>query len=204
MAFIPVPDVCAITLDGVWLGEDAVNTLYFRKTGGWSGAQMLALATGVRLWWADEMQGLTSLSGSLQGVRYRGLATANEPTDVVTGSGPLQGTKVGDPTPGPTSFAIKFRTGLAGRSFRGRNFMWGIVMGDVSGNVLSGSQAEGYRLAYNALFDIATAHSCTWVVVSRYANKLPRVTGISTPVTSVSYTDLNLDVMRNRAAGRGD
>lgn len=113
--------------------------------------------------------------------------------------------------PNNVTLAVKWGTGLAGRSFRGRTYHIGLVITqvDTNDNVVA-SELNAIVGAYDALrtaLDNATL-GVEMVVVSRYSGvdanhkPIPRVTGITTPISGVS-ADPVTDSQRRRLPGRG-
>jgi cation transporter-like permease len=63
---------------------------------------------------------------------------------------------------------------------------------------------------YTAFMDAISTAGWTWVIASRFSgvdpdtgDPIPRVAGVTTPVTNVVCTDATLDAQRRRLPGRG-
>lgn len=100
------------------------------------------------------------------------------------------------------SFALTLRTGLAGRSFRGRVFSIGLsAAAYADANTITSTVAGQLVAAWGALpAAIEGANgSWRWVVLSREHNKAPRAEGVGTPILTVGYSDLVVDYQRRRA-----
>lgn len=100
------------------------------------------------------------------------------------------------------------RSGLSGRSQRGRIFVVGIGVGElVAGdpNLLSPAFLDEYVLQLDALIAQVHAHDPNWTlsVISRRHNNAPRTTGVTTPITSYGYANQYVDYQRRRAPGHG-
>jgi len=112
----------------------------------------------------------------------------------------------GDPgasMPGNVALAVSFRTGLAGRSNRGRNYIPGVPRPWVAGNTVAGVWAGYLTTAYDSLITELVASEFTWVVVSRFTAGAVRALGVTNPIINSLVTDLAVDSMRRRLQGRG-
>lgn len=205
MAFQPAPAVAECVMRGVQFGQQTVNTLYFQKSTGtpWTAAELIDLAgtvdTGRRAnielhqgnEWIDNGVVATDISvvGGLQ-----------VESNLFAGS---VGAIGGGCAPGNVTFAIKFLTGHVGRSYRGRNFIPGIPDGYAGANVISSANAAQYVADYVALSNSALAEGFVHVIVSRIQGGVVPAVALVVPVTTIAYTDVNLDSMRSRLTGRG-
>lgn len=100
--------------------------------------------------------------------------------------------------PNNVSFAIKFGTGLAGRSYRGRFYHIGFSEAMVADNVIITGNANQIRDAFPTLAGDLGAVGLEHVVVSKQLNGVPRTVGVATKITTYSYTDLRVDTQRKR------
>jgi len=133
----------------------------------------------------------------------RDLTTASgiEASDT-TGAGTLGGFD-GTSSPGNVAMAVSFRTGHAGRSYRGRNYISGIPVADVEGNGISPYWAAAIVAAFEGFITEAVSSGFAWVVVSTIAEGVLRELGVASPVIAAAVTDLAIDSMRRRLSGRG-
>lgn len=103
--------------------------------------------------------------------------------------------------------AIKFATGLSGRSYRGRAYWIGLPVNEVDTNgLIVASRVTAIIAAYNTLKAALTTAGYTLVVCSKYSGvdystgrrkAIPRATGLNTPVTSIT-ADNYVDSQRRR------
>lgn len=105
--------------------------------------------------------------------------------------------------PGNVSYTISLLTAASGRSFRGRKYVIGVPQFVVTGNQVSATWSAALVDAFNELRDILVAADKLLVVVSRVADGLERLVGVTTAVTSAGVSDLNTDSQRRRLNGRG-
>lgn len=104
---------------------------------------------------------------------------------------------------GYVTLAVKWGTGLGGRSYRGRTYHVGLTAGIDAAGLISAANAAAIQTAYNLLPTKLTAAGYTLVVASKYSGVqmvngyrrgIPRPVGITTPITSCSVergTDTN-------------
>lgn len=200
MASVPVPNVAEIDIRYDINGQPAENTLYAEYTGTITGAILDALAVAVEDWFVDEMLPLLVDALVYRETHVRDLSAGSGFQALANGEAGATGAGTGTPYPGSVAWAVKFVTGLAGRSFRGRNYVSGLSSATVLGNILDPAFASAVVGAYQMLLTgggILPA-DWQWVVVSRVSGGVPRVTGLTTPVNAVGYTDLVVDSQRNR------
>jgi hypothetical protein len=212
--FIPVPNAARVSLLFTQAdGEVAENVFGVQLADAWTAGELAAMAQAFLTWWevgdgaghsyaALMGTGITSL-----GAEARDLTTSTSPVAfVANGAGDITGDDATEPLMNGASFTMTARTGLAGRSQRGRTYMIGLCDDFVDGtdvNKATASAANSARLAFNALITKVTATDAgaTLVVISTRHNNLPRLTGITTPITSYGFHDLFLDYQRRRAPG---
>jgi hypothetical protein len=102
------------------------------------------------------------------------------------------------------TFSITARSGLAGRSFRGRTFLIGMpttAAADAELNTISGTYAADMVSAFNAMVTSVPIGDAGFVPVicSRVTLGAPRVAGVTTPITSFGFHNLIVDFQRRRA-----
>jgi hypothetical protein len=98
------------------------------------------------------------------------------------------GRSSGDQLPQQSAAVITWRTGLAGRSFRGRTYLPGLGEGDQVDGVLNGTyetDAAAFAAQMLAVFGVGGSDT-NWqfVVISEVSSGSPRVPPIGTPVTA--------------------
>lgn len=205
MAFVPVPQVAEFRLNQRLFDQQLQNTLYGQYGADPDSTSLLITAQSLAGWWQANIAPELSVDHSLVEVSARLLTTENSAIASFQPATPIQGSVANPANPGNVALVASFRTGLAGRSFRGRNYIGGIPENATVGNEVSGT----FRAAIAAAYDILITpggpfggEGAFWVVVSREANKLPRPTGVATRVLSVIVNE-TLDSQRRRLTGRG-
>jgi len=202
MAFIPAPNVAQISLRYTRDFQQLENTLYFLRDAPVDLAGLEALGLAVQGWWITTHRAQVSNSVSYREIFARDLTVQSGLERQFITDPPLSGAVSGDAVPSNVSLAVSFRTGFAGRSFRGRNYIPPINEGQITANrVLPAVQANWVTI-YEELLTTAPS-DWTWVVLSRYANNAPRPEAVATPVIGVQVVDDIVDSQRRRLPGRG-
>lgn len=203
MAFIPVPGVVEVTPVFRQDSQEAVNVLHVRPVGAITPAAMTAIASIYAVWWIAAIKPIAAPNLSLQEVRCRNLTTESAGGVSYTTGLPSAGTVGSGALPNAVTLAVKWSTGLVGRSFRGRTYHLGLSEIQVTDNTVEPVALAALLNAYDELREEYAAQDYPMVVVSRFTNNAPRVTGIATPITTVTINNI-VDVQRRRLPGRGN
>lgn len=204
MAFIPVPNVAAIEIRQLEGLQQVENTLYFLHAGAITPAALQQLVQDMMDFWIANMIPVQSGYVQLLEVYGRSLDNVSGYEETVTPTSATFGAEGGDAMPNNVTICVSFRTGLTGRTSRGRNYWIGLAEGQVTSNLVNGSAIADILDAYTGMVgEEAVSAGWTWVVVSRYLNGSPRVSGSALTVTNVICTDNIVDSQRRRLPGRG-
>lgn len=203
MAFIPIPNTARVSIEFNWGGVTVVITLFFNKASSWTATQLEDLAGEINLWAASEL--LPILSSDIELIQTNATDQASDSgasIDVPASGTPAGG--VAQPTTAQNVAAVvTHRTASRGRSFRGRTYVPGLPITAMSTvGTFSATTMTNLLAAFAALSDVETATGSTHVVASRFTGNAPRVTGVTTPITSYTM-DSNSDSQRRRLRGRG-
>lgn len=205
MATIPVENVAEVEIRQMIFGQLIENTLYFLLNDGWSPELLSDLATSVGVWFIEEVLPSLSAEISVREVLARDLSTGASAQGIY--SPPANaGASGANAAPSNVAIAISLRTALAGRSFRGRNFIAGISNANTIENQVDTATADIIVAAYNLMMGTyvsAAVPGVSWGVVSRFADGAARVAGVFTPIVLASLTDYFIDSQRKRLTGRG-
>lgn len=120
------------------------------------------------------------------------------------------GTDAGAKLPSGLTKACTFRTGRAGRSFRGRGFIPFLTENALNSgdrDLMDVTRLTNLVAMWSSLLTALPAGdaSWSWVVVSRYSGvdtagkPIPRTTAVTTPIVEVGYSHTALDYQRRRA-----
>jgi len=204
MAFQPVPTAAKVSIEGRLADEPAIITLGFSQAGAWGASEINQLAVDVADAFVTNALPFMASNYVYEQTVATGLRTDPDVTATSdTASGTPGGSLVVAP-PNNVTLAISFRTGLTGRSARGRNFWPGLVASTVTDNEVSAVAANQIAGWYEASFlPPGGISDWTWVVISRFSGGAPRVSGIVTPITQVVIVDTVVDSQRMRLPGRG-
>lgn len=203
MPFVPVPNVVQVNLIWSWLSQECQNVWYYEYAAEPTTEEMQALATELAPLINTNLLGVFSDTCSLTTIRVRNLTSEFAPgLDSVVGL-PVVGDVAGNSMPTEVAACVSHLTALRGRSFRGRSYLPGLSETYVNGNTLD----SGYRTQVVTGMGIIMAAIADggpdMVVVSRIEDGAPRVTGVTTPITSFRC-DAVPDSQRRRKPGYGN
>jgi len=128
----------------------------------------------------------------------RSLHTSAAPEATNNTNGNSLGGNTSPALPNNVSFAIKLSTGLTGRSFRGRKFMFGLTEADVGGNDAVGGSINAWLTAWEDLFTAANGGGFTPVVLSRVQGGVTLPNAIGAPILNATIADTKVDTRRSR------
>lgn len=202
MAFIPVPNTVLVELVYNQLGQVTENTLYFQGAAPWTVDDMVDLAEQIKAWWITELEAVVPNTIALTAVKVTDLSSQTAPGIIDVNGLPNYGGSVEPALPNHVTATVNFTTALRGRSFRGRNYIIQLNEGQVVGNTINPGPVEFWVASYMALPEYVISNGAEHVVVSRYANKQPRVTGVATPVTGYTMPNI-VKSQRRRLPGYG-
>lgn len=216
--FVPVPNSALVAMQFVQNnGDMCENTFWVEKGSEFAAADLVTLANLFVDWYATggtaahAYKTHMSSNSFLTQVLARDMSTSAGAEGVPSVAMPVAGGGgAGTMLQNGLCFTITHRTGLAGRSYRGRTYVPCLstdVVAAVGANSIIGATADALVAELTGLMTNIHAHDATWnlVVASRYSGvtpagrPIPRVTGITTPIVQMGYKDLFLDYQRRRA-----
>lgn len=203
MAFVPVPNGAKVAVEMTSSGQNVVNTFWFTKTGGFIIDDLEALAEAVWDEYAAFVAAEYGSGVSLMRVVATDMRTQFAP-QFTTDHDPVVGTDdTGVALPNNVALCISKRSGLTGRSTRGRNYFLVQNSGNIAGQSATGAFAAAVDTLVSAI--AAAAGTINWVevVASFVQNGVPLATAVTYAITSHVVVDLTLDSMRRRLPGRG-
>jgi hypothetical protein len=206
MAFIPVPNTVGLFLRHVSGGAIMGNQIWvLDEEAGIVSPRVQAITEAVNVWWTTVLRNQISQSVSLVAVEGRDFTVPDGEVFVAQNVPPVMGAVPSAVLPAHTTLALSLRSGLAGRSRRGRIYHVGLGEGDVTGDFVSQQRADGIKAAWDTLRTAVLAPmNCTHVIVSFVENGAPRATALRTPVTTTTHVDLRVDTQRRRLIGEGN
>jgi hypothetical protein len=204
MAFIPVVNVAEVVLGCSVNSQDVFTVHNFLFPGAITAGDLDDLAVTVANAWGAELAPLLSVAITLNFVRCTDLTTVSAPVREFFPSTNNVGEVGANPLSNNSALVVSYQTANRGKSFRGRTYQGGLPV-TAAGNAIT--VTGSFQLALAAAMtgfmdDIEVGQGVTQVIVSRVSNKVPRSSGLATPVTTMSVNTA-LDSMRSRLEGRG-
>lgn len=203
MTFQPVPQTVGVYVRGTLFNQRVENTIYVSTADPTTPGDVADIAAAAGAWYRANIVPLLAQDYVYRETFAKDLSSASgAEVNNTTGVGTIGGQPFAA-MPGNVTLAISFRTGLAGRSFRGRNYLPCLAEPQVTGNTVASATADAFVTGYNELLNVLVGSEYTWTVVSRFTSGVLRAVGISTPVVNAIVTNLFVDSMRRRLTGRG-
>jgi len=205
MPFVPVPATVKVSLFYTMDNQQCMNRIHVSTSPTLpSAGDCATIAAAVAGWWLGNVQPLVSNTLSLRAVEAVSIAEPNGPQAVFSAGLPVIGAKVQDPLPNSTALAVSLRSGLTGRSARGRWFWLGFTEDQIAGNVVNAGVATSIVAAMDNLLSTITGLSAFPAIVSYIANGVPRPGGpVKFFINDALVVDTIVDTQRRRLPGRG-
>jgi hypothetical protein len=203
MPFVPIPSTIRVEVVYSWDGQICENVFHVSTPNAINEAELDAVQEIFKDWYETYLSTTQSQTVSL--VKYIVLDASDQygvakeyPPGLV-----YQGSISTTPSlPNNVTFALRWNTGLRGRSFRGRTYHVGLVEGLVTQNAVNNDSLVSIVGSYGELLDMLDASSRSLVVASKFQGNAPRTTGLATPIVTVT-ADGVIDSQRRRLPGRG-
>lgn len=204
MAFIPVLNCINCKMIFTLGGQFVQNNFYFQLAAPPTTTDLDNTNTFMHTFWTNQLKPNLTSDLALVQIQSIDMSAANAPARSLFISPAEAGTlaaTVGAPS--GAAMVATARTALRGRNYRGR-----VYLGGLSGNALTSpttynaTQLVNIITALSWLLNVANTASEILVVVSKFLNKIPRSSGIKTPVTTWTM-DTAIDSQRRRLLGRG-
>ena len=209
MAFVPSATEVHATLEGAVDNCQTINDLFFSLPGGYILSDIQSLSTNLVDWFALSFAPLLSDNWSALAVHIRAL---NVPAGFVTDQAAVAvGGVSNEAAPNNVAACISFRTGIAGRSFRGRNYIPGVPNSVVTLNTMDTTFMDAFVGAYSLLQAGGGALPGGWIwgVLSQFSgvdilgHPIPRAAGVFTPIVNTLFVSNKVKSMRTRSPGHG-
>lgn len=200
MPFIPVPNTVSVELLFTQYDVQTECGLFLEFSAPQSLGELIDLGTRVNTAWEDYLAAVTPGSTDYRGCALRALDTATSPVYEALLGAPVSGMLTAA-LPNLNTLSLKFSTGLAGRSYRGRVFLPGIPNSNPSiwlGNNVTVAAGAAWVGAWESFLNDCEGIDATHVVVSYVTAGVPRATGVTTAVVGIGFADLMIDTQRKR------
>lgn len=205
MPLQPCPNTISVRLFGDLSGEMVINDLAFvKESGAVTFVDVTDVGNAIGDWYRDSVVPL--LDDRYYFMQMVAVDLSNPVSYKFTGPYATQGGVSGGGAPNNVSFCLSFKSGLSGRAGNGRNFLPGIPLQYLSGNLVNEEPLAALLAAYSALLaegEGVIPAGFHWCVVSRRLAGVDRVPAVPVFVTSVVATDNIVDSQRRRLPGRG-
>jgi hypothetical protein len=179
------------------ISEICENIYHVHSGTAWDATSLAALNAVFAAWEVSDGKAMRHNATALFKVSSVDLTTQNGAFVDTPITPPTAGVQSA-PAPNNVTIAIKWTTGLRGRSFRGRTFHIGMYEGAFSGNQLTSAAVADWTTRYGDLLAAVNAVSGHKMgVTSRKHNGTDRTTGVTTDILSASI-NVNLDSQRRR------
>lgn len=204
MAFIPLPAGIRVSMEYTLDGQLVVNVYHVKASAPIGTIYLEAVLEAFKQWWTEDMVANFTSSIGLERIVVKDVSVEDGIAVEEQYPSPYYGT-IGSAAAVPNNVAIVvgLKTAQTGRSFRGRNYYAGLLESDFAISILSPTRVAALfasvLLLPGRLNDLAEAELA---VASYYNNGAPRVTGVLSPVTTMTLNSI-ADSQRRRLPGRG-
>jgi len=200
--FIPVPNTARVRFVYTQYGQELMNVFHFTQAAPFTSADLIALNNSCLTEWTANVKGLVTHECTLDYIESTALDSSAGFQETLSVG--VVGGHSGAGVTTSITLALKFASGLTGRSQRGRMYIVGIVGAAVTQDQIDPTSAAGLEAAWVAFFAaVNAATTSNQSVVSYCSGGVWRTTGVPTPITSIVLVDNNIDSQRRRLAGRG-
>jgi hypothetical protein len=210
---LPVPQGAEVKL--VWSlsgTPSALNILHFNHEVGAVMTQAKADAISTLVKAAVTSSGIGTrlwTNVALLRVETRHMDSNTDPWFIGAGAG-VPGASADNPLPAATAFCVTLKTGLRGRSYNGRVYLWGWTefANDTQGGADTSSKDGAVAFIDTIRSNMSSAQQLTMGVLTRWTTPpgsppntppVERTPPVITPVTTVVALDQRWDVQRRRA-----
>lgn len=204
MAFIPLPNGIKVCMRFRQAEQNTCNVFYVTATGTVDLTLLDGIGDTLKAWYVANIQPWQNTNVSLEAIEITDVSVSGGLGIEYTTGLPLLGANVGGAMPNNVTVAVKLGTGLTGRSHRGRQYFVGLPEAYLAGSkqAISTTFQTTLKGAYDALISDLVAYGVELVIASFFSGGVPRTTGVTTPVSSVSVNP-TLDSQRRRLPERG-
>lgn len=209
--WVPAPNTLQLEMVYQTNGGMAENVYHIQGTGTVTDLALLAgkIADAALAWETAKGAALRSNFVALKTIRVRDIGQPDG--FAIERSVSVIGARVAQACPDNVTVAIKWVTGRAGRSYRGRTYHVGFTVDMHAGDTLTAPIQAAMLDAYNDLrtrmhnLDVLNTGlaSADLSIVSISHNHTARGTAVVTPVTAAVLSDPYIDSQRRRLFSRG-
>jgi len=200
MPFVAVPAAVKVSWFYTYNGQPCMNRLYVNRGESLpTAATCAAIAQQAADWWVGNARVLVPATCELRLTEAVSVAEQNGPSATFSSGLPSVGTHASPALPGNVTICVSLRTGLTGRSARGRWYWVGLAEDQVAGNVLDAGVAVSITGAIDNLLTAMGDISSAPLIVSFQNNGVPRPGGpVKFFITDALMVDTTIDSQRGR------
>jgi hypothetical protein len=200
MPFTAVPAAIKVDWFYTYNGQNCMNRIYVNRVESEpSAATCAVVAQQAADWWNGNCKVLVPPTCELRLVQATSAAVQNGPSATFSTGLPSPGTNGQPALPGNVTICVSLRTGLTGRSARGRWYWVGLGEGQVVENTLNAGVAVSITAAMDNLINAMNAINSPPLIVSFFSNGGPRPGGpVKFFVTDALLVDTTIDSQRGR------
>lgn len=200
MAFVAAPTIIKAALFYTMNGQPAMNRIHIKtSTTNPTASQCAVFAAAIASWWDGNIRALVPTTMQLNQVVCQSVSEPNGSQATFSSGLPHAGTNVGLAEPNNVAFCVSLRSGLTGRSARGRWYHGGLTEDQVAGNEVIPGAVVSIVGAMDNLISAITAAGGAAVIVSYVHDGIPRPGG---PVYFVITDALAVDNIVDSQRGR--
>lgn len=200
MPFQAVPDGLKVEFNAIQNGVPVVNVWHVKDPEPHDAGELGAMSLLFQEWWEDHLRVNLSNSYVLQNITVTDLEVADGLQDVLSLTTNNQGLVDTGQAAGNAAMCVSLRSGLSGRSRRGRTFFGGLPqVGLTNAQTFSTPFATAMAANMQALIDALAAVGNALCVLSRITGGVLRVTGLLTEIIDI-IVDTKVDSQRRRTA----
>lgn len=205
MAFVPAPNIAQVEWRCTRNGQQIENRLMVNMLADPTSNMLTALAVTMWDWWENIHAPHISDEVLLREVVVTYLGVANGLQVTYAPDTTTTGVLTVGALPNESAFCVSLRSGLRGRSARGRWYTVSVVFDQmVDANFLTSTAVSDFVADLNALLTEITNSGYLPVIVSYRTNNAPRVGGpVYFIITNATAVDAGVDSMRRRKPGVG-
>lgn len=203
MPFVPAPSTVQVEMRYTWAGQEVENVTYWSSPALWTVGRANALAAIMISKWETNVQGLLAANLSLDEIYITDLSSDSGFAVSYTTGLPLTGEAGTASLPNNCSIALAFVTAKRGRSYRGRNYLLGLVEGQVTDNAVHSAFQDAWIAFFSAVEGDAAELTMIQVICSRIHDGEERAEADVTPVINRVFKDNTVDSQRRRLPSRG-
>jgi len=204
MAFVAAPNIVEMQFRTTWDSQRTMNRIFVNVLTAPTQAICQAVANAGLTWWTGNVTALTPANLLLREVYVKDMSDINGFQASASPNPATPGSHAAASLPNNVSICASLRTGLIGRSARGRWFWQGLCEDQVVNNTVDAGLLTSIDSALTNLASALATLGYNWQIVSFNSGGGPRPGGpVYFTVTDIIFVDSTIDSQRRRLPGRG-